>query len=881
MRFSSILKSLPGSIFTALRSAISSIQVVFLIIIAALIVISVPAWWPAIAAFVVPKHDGLIIVNSPTVYTRQRLVNDRLSQTAWLKDQLDATGGPKPPFSSIDQIRDATTQNTSRFGLGNSGAESDERPKSGDGAPLPSGDARSQPNGSSIVVEPTTADFFRAKNAYREEVRSEMMEAQLDDRHDIDGNTIYRLAFGATVLPGTRTDALAVIKIQLSHDPREPVIANEYDRLYEDWLLNMQKTMDKSIDPIVDLINSRHLDSRLTMSLPKFVLKRICEFEFGLTDPNECVPVKGIPGEHPSKQIAYSSGIINRFAEQYVDFRKAIQRSIGTANVRHALADPEESSQSFEFLVRSLDRSCDPDVLAAGRQPVASRTANSGSSGPSNAGEGSPDGPGAILAISGDIVQVRDIVSDRKLNVECPLFDPPSEKIVAGLFLYYKLLTRQAAIGARSPDTQGSSIRSTLNDLANQFMDDLKRGCPEPISPNCTLPNLTKGELRCAAADYMREYLNFFGKPPVGRYRLDRYLNMEFWGPETGSCSINVSAIPPANNNPGGAERLRDDLNKGTELYSYAITPKNLVQHISTALETRDTLQALVKAKGHDLTAALESLRQKSDYNRAIEANPIVLGFGFASGSGPSEPRPSGAAADENLKATEFGWLVAPQMRVGSSERQQVDGQYGLSAVVSLPAWWREVRLIIKTCWISRSALYLYQDYQDQDLCTKSKEGVSGDTRIFTDVARLPVSIAEISHKLAFEVVQEPHIIQTTTTNSPFEVTVGQPAELILRGSRLWRSTEVTLGSQRAEEIVVLPDMEGIIARFKCVKMQRPISGLTVIPVKVFTSEGEAAPEYAHLTPNPDAKLCPDVLRDMGIAPSRKQEDAGSDKVAR
>ena len=37
--------------------------------------------------------------------------------------------------------------------------------------------------------------------AYREEVRSEIMETRLDDRHDILGNTLFRLKFDATILP--------------------------------------------------------------------------------------------------------------------------------------------------------------------------------------------------------------------------------------------------------------------------------------------------------------------------------------------------------------------------------------------------------------------------------------------------------------------------------------------------------------------------------------------------------------------------------------------------------------------------------------------------------------------------------------------------------
>jgi hypothetical protein len=56
-------------------------------------------------------------------------------------------------------------------------------------------------------------------NTYREEVRSEMMQTLLDDRHDILGNTIYRLAIDATVLAGRKSDKLALISVILNYNP--------------------------------------------------------------------------------------------------------------------------------------------------------------------------------------------------------------------------------------------------------------------------------------------------------------------------------------------------------------------------------------------------------------------------------------------------------------------------------------------------------------------------------------------------------------------------------------------------------------------------------------------------------------------------------------
>src|ERR1700730_18713834 len=57
--------------------------------------------WPTPWDWLQGGHNGQIIINSPTVYTRQRLVNDRLQQATWLQDQLKATGNN---FRSVDQL---------------------------------------------------------------------------------------------------------------------------------------------------------------------------------------------------------------------------------------------------------------------------------------------------------------------------------------------------------------------------------------------------------------------------------------------------------------------------------------------------------------------------------------------------------------------------------------------------------------------------------------------------------------------------------------------------------------------------------------------------------------------------------------------------------
>ena len=84
-----------------------------------------------------------------------------------------------------------------------------------------------------------------------------------------------------------------------------------------------------------------------------------------------------------------------------------------------------------------------------------------------------------------------------------------------------------------------------------------------------------------------------------------------------------------------------------------------------------------------------------------------------------------------------------------------------------------------------------------------------------------------------------------------FEVVNGSPAALLIKGTNLWRSTEVTLGAQAADEIRVLPDMAGIIARFQTVKEPTSVDGTLPrsVDVNIWTSGGNQQVGEAKIYP--------------------------------
>jgi hypothetical protein len=152
--------------------------------------------------------------------------------------------------------------------------------------------------------------------------------------------------------------------------------------------------------------------------------------------------------------------------------------------------------------------------------------------------------------------------------------------------------------------------------------------------------------------------------------------------------------------------------------------------------------------------------------------------------------------ADREQKAT-FGWVINPQNmnpRNGQLTFNQSLKKYAVAALVSVPSWWRSLTITAVTAWRDSSG-------HDHEV-----------------IQALPVHIEIPSDFEAFESTvlgsQGPELDESAL--DPIRLTAGPISQQILiPGRRLWRSTEVTLGDQRAYSIEVLPNMKGIIATFQ------------------------------------------------------------------
>jgi hypothetical protein len=366
-------------------------------------------------------------------------------------------------------------------------------------------------------------------------------------------------------------------------------------------------------------------------------------------------------------------------------------------------------------------------------------------------------------------------------------------------------------------------------------------------------------------------------------------------------------------------------------LFVYDVHPKQLVEQYASTVADRRLIGLATEigagVVGADsLEAALGILSDTDRQLEALQRHPVVVGFsgitsslgaaghavdgrqGFDAGEGgipypdhsdisrdiieiclrgPPSPTASAEPVAPHRKAPEtsshnpnasFGWIIRPGLdpaRPASSA--QTPAQRAVSATLSVPTWWPVMMLTVTTCWLDEADLRRVAGTggSPRDLC-RARQGQgteqpesSGDRRIIVELPTSTRTTAEISRTIGIEVIKEPYLVDAARRQKTLEI--GRPGELILEGGRLWKSAMVTLGDyQRADEIIVLPSMEGIIARFNCVRpppdSQSAGIALSEIDDKpstpqvsrqlgkaekvvVWTSEGRTDPVYIELHP--------------------------------
>jgi hypothetical protein len=187
-----------------------------------------------------------------------------------------------------------------------------------------------------------------------------------------------------------------------------------------------------------------------------------------------------------------------------------------------------------------------------------------------------------------------------------------------------------------------------------------------------------------------------------------------------------------------------------------------------------------------------------------VRAEPRLLNF---SGGGAQDD-------DGTKKGFDFGWtIVRPDLQSPALASQLV--------LVSVPAYSDRLTLKVTTGWLDRDHVRRGA-WTDLSLEERLDRLLVGTDRLTMEVSLPPDYDAIDNMMLPGTSRLGPAIDEVSLCNEKLHVAAGQPVDIVIPGERLWRSTVVTLGGQRASEIRVLPDMRGIIASFAGV--DRPLA---------------------------------------------------------
>jgi hypothetical protein len=666
--------------------------------------------------------QGDIYVDSPEVYTRERLVNDRYDQDFWLRRQLQLLGEVTPEDLASGRFYART-----EFGIGD---------EDGGAEQLPAASAGGQPGLDGLVFR----DRFQVLSGIRDMIRQQILENMLDDRHDLTANSIYGLKFDTTVIPGHNTRDRAFVEITVVPEgPFLGIDSGDGAKAYLDTFFCRRtrdlRQDDKQACAAIDAADIDRYDDQYDLFLTWLddIEKRL--------NTNEESLVKSIVADEDCGGVAVAQ------------YGELIRRTLDVV-----LGLPEK-----RFLLDHVDR----DFVA-------------------EAGGDMTSDAGAPAA--GDVDDREDVDSNERAARTGKL---PDGRLLRLQDPWAKYMT----ITARPIRVPGDPRCSVRVDFKVGPLDEnyLARLADTPA------PELTATEGPCAAG-LVRIGVTQNGRWNLWleRWRFDEMLQSRSeseFAPRYALSADELDRLPSAGVEqtklffgcrdqvvagdkwvklPSGFFNFIDSMTEN-DAYTYAVFPKNDVLGMITDMASAANAQGVGGA--FDLSRRL--VRSRTE--------PVSIGYG----GGPS----AAGDADPTDEGINFGWVIAAPEAMQLSLRTQL-------ALVSVPAWTDRLMVHFRTGWLDRRG----RRYGDESLPAMA--------------IRLPPDVGALDSIFSNQgwVSPAPRI-QDEAMDQAIYVVAGQQAKILIPGTRLWRSTSVTLGAQQADRIRVLPNMEGIIAEFQPVEL--------------------------------------------------------------
>lgn len=772
-----------------------------------------------------PGLPGKIIVDSPEVYTRERLINDRLEEHLWLNAQLKQA-------TTTSNIFDGYVSLARRFSLTNG---------TGQGAP----EAAPAPGGEqdrAIAFD----EEFRLRSAVRDQIRQRILENQLDDRHDLFGNSLYVLKFDATIVPSSRPGERAYVRVFID-------IPGMYKALKEGLSAPTGRETD-GVKPYV-ISYFRQKGNNLSQWLSLFEHWRD-DLKVRLND----AVAKEYDGFFGDRWLP----------EEYDELRRFLRGRIVAAG-----GAPDELLRQLEPQAKRFE---DIENLY-----LLSRRLENDPAGDPSPAEPAPRSSWRAQAIAADVGQFIGARTIRLvLGVQLASTDDV-RSLGDSLSFEIEPLNPYVDIYLSKPAELRAMPSFKVfphNDQVFVVGDECARTAPDKKAPTSYMVVDRWADGKVVYAESAAGFPEFRVTRELYEVMLDsgnviglspgRLPNLPL---VEGCGKVEVLALS------SGLFSFIDRIAQA-DVYSYAVLPRQSVRATVSDILNRVEVEGGLFQGGPDTAKGVGVSASMNESKSGAMLRSTVTSFGSMEGQGRD-------SRDE----TAFGWIVDPS----GGGLMSMDGEApqpmteSMVAIVSVPAWWEELSLAIETGWIDEDGNWTadrrVQRSQpapgSKDETAASPGGamaqpvpVPADAAALLKVV-LPNSYEGIDALLLQVKRRKPVIVEADFEQTT--LTACTPARILIRGNRLWRNSVVTLGAQEATEIKVMPNMEGILARFDRVEIPDQSDEETL---RVWTSEGMAELRQkiainipASIAPSDrELRRCPASLADEALGGTAKAD---------
>lgn len=210
-----------------------------------------------------PPRAATIVVSDPQLYARETLINDRREEFEYLGKLLTESADRSKVTFSPQVIRDISVVSALRAAAQAGSADSDTGSNATNSQPAnTSNNSTATPDptkqaqnvkADSSKLESSPQEAFRDRQAYRGDLRAALASVNLDDLHDLGGNSLFRLQFKVGIFPGEIKNKFGAAQLTIQ---RPALKREDIQTIYRTWLGHITSRINHFDDD--GRLNTRH-----------------------------------------------------------------------------------------------------------------------------------------------------------------------------------------------------------------------------------------------------------------------------------------------------------------------------------------------------------------------------------------------------------------------------------------------------------------------------------------------------------------------------------------------------------------------------------------------------------------------------------------------